>query len=566
MKQWSVYEIELVAAWPESDPYLQDNLLTVAFSHPSSGTRLDLAGFWDGGRTWRVRFAPTLPGQWEWQSASPDIGLDQQRGTLFCTAPTAEETAENPNLRGHVGIASTGRYLVYADGSPFFLLADTLWAVNTARCSLGQGQDGPFYVWLHDRRAKGYTAALIEFVEMDRPNEGGYPFPANRERPGNGKHADLNPQYFQALDRRIRALWEAGFVIAGHPTWIGKRIGLPPAEARRLSRYLLARYGAYNLIWSLSGEYQGAYVHPVFPWSPADWHALGEAVQRTNPYHHPVSIHPFPERWLRRRPEMAWPPGADQDSSGGEFREASWLDHNWLQTGQSDQLLWRVPMRVAQNYAWSPPQPVIHVEGLYENNTPEGATAAQVRWQAWVAFLNGAAGHGYGAGGLFQFYDPLAAEGIDAFNSPPPDGKSTWREALAYPGGTQLKHLADFFSRIPWWTLEPHPDWLRVDGATTDQHDLSDPHCAANPGQTCVVYIPEGSHRRALALLQLERTAWKACWFNPRDGSSTSITDTLWVSGGSWAIPDRPDSGDWVLQLTGTAHEADAGGTAGGLL
>ena len=41
--------------------------------------------------------------------------------------PTPAELERNPNLRGQIRIAPNGRTFEYADGTPFFLLADTLW-------------------------------------------------------------------------------------------------------------------------------------------------------------------------------------------------------------------------------------------------------------------------------------------------------------------------------------------------------------------------------------------------------------------------------------------------------
>jgi len=54
--------------------------------------------------------------------------------------------------------------------------------------------------------------------------------------------------------------------------------------------------------------------------------ALGTTVQRRNPYHHPVSIHPS------GRTDWSAPHNCQ---SSRPFHHSDWLDHNWLQTGQS---------------------------------------------------------------------------------------------------------------------------------------------------------------------------------------------------------------------------------------
>ncbi|MCI0432686.1 MAG: hypothetical protein L0271_03410, partial [Gemmatimonadetes bacterium] len=55
-----------------------------------------------------------------------------------CACPTAAEIDRNPDLRGSIRVARSGWHFEYADGTPFFLLADTAWAANTARCGLGE--------------------------------------------------------------------------------------------------------------------------------------------------------------------------------------------------------------------------------------------------------------------------------------------------------------------------------------------------------------------------------------------------------------------------------------------
>ena len=551
--QWSIWEGEFTAARERTQPYLRpdETPLAATFSHAESGARITVEGFWDGGRTWRVRFAPSLPGTWEWQTASEDQGLAGQSGTLEVRAATPEEIAANPNLRGHVRVSPDGRRFHYADGTPFLLLGDTNWAMNTERCGLGDG-DGPFFVWLRDRQARGYTAVMTEFMEIDQPNEGGHPFPGNTDPPGSGRFDDPNPAYFAGLDRRMAALWEAGMVVCAHPTWIGKQVGVSLEDAIWLSRYLLARYAAHNLIWSLSGEYQYAYTHTGIPWEKSDWQALGNAVAAANAYGHPLSIHPSGRQDLDD--PAAWPEEAHQASSAGEFHDEPWLDHNWLQTGHSLDRLWRVPQRVAENYARTPTKPVLHAEGFYERHKIEGASARMIRWQAWTAFLNGAAGHVYGSAGVWQFFDPRAAVGIgtDRTNSQPWHGQS-WREALGYAGGKQLAHLLAFLRALDWHRLEPHREWLRVRGVPAQVQSLTDPHCAAIPGEAVVVYIPAGNSGKRIEILNVGDHEYTAQWFDPRTGEYSAASDGP-IRGdrreGVWRTPSVYRHSDWVLLLT----------------
>jgi len=548
---WSIQEISFTASEDYPNPFLKQDvpLLIATFEHSESGTRLAVEGFWDGGKTWRVRFAPNHVGAWNWSASSSDSGLDGISGSFDCIAPTSQQIAGNPNYRGHIKVHVGGRYFIYADGVPFLWIGDTIWSMNTRRCGLGPDSQGPFYVWLNDRKAKGFNVVFSEYFEVNQQNEGGYAFPANTH--GKGDYDDLNPDYFRYLDTRVQALWDSGFVLAAHPTWIGKQFPMSPADARRVSRYLMARYGAYNIVWSLSGEYQYSYHNISPPWKTEDWNELGNAIQYYNAFGHPVSIHPSG----RQNPNdpAGWPVEAHQASSGGEFHHQVWLDHNWLQTGHATERLWRVPFRTAENYARTPAKPVIHSEGYYENHRDSGATVSQIRWQAWTTFLNGGAGHGYGGGGVWQFYDPSDPGGVgkDRRNSPPWSG-ANWQEALNYPGAGQMKHVRDFFTSFHWWSLEPHRDWVNIDGATPNVESLTDPHCAAKPGEVYVIYIPEGNIGKTIEVHHLNNKTYKARWFSPRDGSSSVINDGRPINTemiDKWISPPVKDNEDWVLML-----------------
>ena len=68
-------------------------------------------GFWDGGRTFKVRFVATAPGEWRWRSGSnqpDDPGLNGGRGRLRAVAWSEDEKRENANRRGFVRATANG--------------------------------------------------------------------------------------------------------------------------------------------------------------------------------------------------------------------------------------------------------------------------------------------------------------------------------------------------------------------------------------------------------------------------------------------------------------------------
>ncbi|MCX8035729.1 MAG: DUF4038 domain-containing protein [Candidatus Sumerlaeia bacterium] len=539
---WQPFEISLTArgdcAWWEFP-------VRATFQRQGSKDSLTVEGFWDGERRWVVRAALPQPGLWIWRTESADGGLAGQTGQIEIAPPSPEQIRANSNFRGQIRIAPGGRYFEYADGTPFFLLADTLWAGNTARCGLAPDGTGPFADYLADRKSKNFTAVLMQLIHGygDYPdgqahrNEGGYAF-FDRDP------ARLNPQYFQMLDRRMRYLWEQGFVAATPTMWWGKtqKPLFTPDDARRLSAYCAVRYGAFNTLWCLSGEYQ--YNFRDNGWKPADITAIGIEMQRHNPFRRPLSIHPSGQINMT-------PPHNVQSSR--PFHGGPWIDHHWLQTGQSLNRMFNIVGRLAENRALEPPMPVFCSEAWYEI-VGQNESAYYSRWQAWTAFLNGAAGYGYGAQGLWQFYDPNDPKGESGKTT---DfgrfARVTWQEALRLPGSACVGHTRTLLTSLEWHRLEPRRDALEVDGKPNPlptATDLTPPHAAVIAGRTWVIYLPRGNANRSIALREGPAGPMTARWFDPRSGQYAG--EAIGVAANAGAQPARPDPAgeDWVLVLT----------------
>jgi hypothetical protein len=541
VKQWLINDLAFAAS---EDLDWNSFPLTVTFRSGSEILTLD--GYWDGGRTWRVRFALPRPGAWEWTATSPDGGLDGRSGAVYCEPATGADVTGNPNYRGHLRVSEDGHFFTYADGTPFLYLGDTCWHMNEERCGLGPDRDGPFYVWMKDRKGKGFTVINHWLYASGHPhskeetisaNEGGDAFAT---QDGRYVFDQIRPSYYRYVDRRWQALWENGFVMAGPPTWFAKPEHCMSLEqAQHFSRYVMARYGAFNLVWALSGEYSFGKELGNPPWNEtATWNALGSFVARHNPYHHPISIHPGPAVY--------------HASSSIEFHDAGWLDHNWLQTGQYAQGLHRVAVRARADYDRAPARPVLHAEGFYEGTPEKGAAMDyQARFQPWVAFLNGACGAVYGACSLWPFNDrsdPRSYHWKDDLE---------WHEALRLPGSGQMRHVADFFRSLEWWRLVPQRDRLLVNGGPAPmpvEDNYSAPHCAGQVGTNCVIYIPEGNAANRIALSRLPGELCIARWYDPREGTYRAINGGRAFRGekdGHYTLPERarPSDADWVCLI-----------------
>jgi len=136
-EQWREIELVFTAETNHPNPYT-DVEFHLEFEGPN-GARLIRPGFWDGGKTYRVRFAsPTAEGEWHWRSLAtpPDAGLHGKQGTITSAANSGGDAFLKHGL---LRMSPGARTIVHADETPFLMVADTPWAlpwratVNDAR-------------------------------------------------------------------------------------------------------------------------------------------------------------------------------------------------------------------------------------------------------------------------------------------------------------------------------------------------------------------------------------------------------------------------------------------------
>jgi hypothetical protein len=104
----------------------------------------------------------------------------------------------------------------------------------------------------------------------------------------------------------------------------------------------------------------------------------------------------------------------------------------------------------------------------------------------WLCLTNGAAGHTYGANGIWQCNRPGEPHGPSPHhNGGVGYGKIPWNEAMNLPGSTQMGLGKKFFERFEWWKFVPQLNWARYDG---DDEALPPEH-----GKW--IWFPEGEPR-----------------------------------------------------------------------
>lgn len=522
--QWTRFEAQFTSARDYENP-VQDVRVDVEFRGPK-GNKQKVLAFWDGGRSWKVRFQPRETGRWNFQSRSvpQDPGLHDQKGEFRCVP---YQGANPLYQRGSIQLSSNRRYLVHADGTPFFWLGDTAW--NGALLS----EHGDWEKYLKDRVTKGFTA--IKFVTTQwraaHGDVGGQAAYAGKER------ISINPSFYQRMDERVDALNEHALIAAPVLIWsccpgregeeLSPGLFLPEDQIQVLAEYMVARWGAHQVIWLLGGDgdYRGE--------KAERWKRIGRAIFDAGvELDHPVTMHPGGRHWV-----------AD------EFRNEPWFTFNGYQSGHGDDektFEWLIKGPPSENWRKETHHPDINLEPNYEGH--RGYTRRIIfddhairRAAYWSLLISPAAGVSYGAHGMWGWHSKPEVP----LNHPNTGIALPWHEAMRLPGSTSMRHLKDLFASLKWWTLRP-AQHLLAEQPGQENATRFIAIAAAEDSSWALAYIPEGGTIQLLT--ETLKKPLRARWFNPRTGiwsgapvELTTLTATV----------KAPDAGDWVLWLGG---------------
>jgi hypothetical protein len=289
-------------------------------------------------------------------------------------------------------------------------------------------------------------------------------------------------------------------------------------KMRRFNRYLVARLGAYNVMWIAAGEYN---LDNYAGLGIDFWKSYGAYIKSIDPYKRRVlSIHHAPPTFAAAKEAPQW-------STGELLSQEKWMDFNQFQVGHQGTNNERIPGLVKFNYSLKPVKPVICTEPRMEflvHSTPSD----YIRFAAWSAILSGAAGHTYGAGGIWIANVPEAPAGLSDYDY------DWYYKALNYPGGRNIGVMSKFFQSIKWWELEPSQNLIE---------ENKDNYCSAAPGKELVIYLRYGG---SVKVNLSDKGNFTCSWFNPRTGETQNAGI---VKGGDRRTFTAPDSFDWVLHL-----------------
>ena len=582
---WEKVEITLGSKNSYKNPYT-DVEVWVDLKGPGFEKRC--YGFWDGGKTFRVRVLANAPGKWTWTSGSnpSDPGLAGKTGSFTAKAWSQAEKDQNPCRRGMIQATSNGHAFEYADGTAYFLMGDTWWSAATFRYRWyeddkprAMGSKAGFKDFVRYRRNQGYNciamiAAFPHWANDDKPakfgNIGEKQFRSAWPQAGTDSAKDMtdengnrvfffpgrvtgyekyfpdvdriNPEYFRNFDKKIDYLNANGFVpfIEVSRRDIGaawRNFYKWPDTYTRYIQYIWSRYQANICLFSPI-HYDSKCGIPSENWNIA----ANEVIKK---YGHP----PFGTL-------------AGCNPSGSSIK---YFDHRtnakWItfhQIGNSHDHKGFAGLTEIYNAA--PALPGINGEPYYAgmHGEPGGSegSARNCRSHMYGSVLSGGyGGHIYGAGDKAPAGGAMWAGEVEDVDKP-----HIW-DAIQWPSGGQLQHLRTFVMSegLKYRKLEPYVDLLSPHKSKVKDFDGWDEcvgwaYCSRMPEKDLfLLYFEMGCSQATLSGAMPQRK-YKGLWFDPRNGNWIEAGIVTANEKGEILLPVFPggkgkSKADWGMKL-----------------
>lgn len=440
---------------------------------------------------------------------------------------TSSTYAQLPwETHGKLTLSKNRRYLVHADGTPFFWLGDTPWNILSRL-----DREGVRY-YLDNRKAKGMTVLqmVLQFgksaggtgtgpKEHNPRNVYGFRlFHGDKNRPDvtrphviTGGSPDQPNDFWDHVDYVLREARKRGLYVGLLPTWGSRYIdrGKQQAailysdqQAKTYGRFLGKRYSAEpHIIWILGGD--------TDPQRHGDklavYRAMAEGIAKGATGIDVAWNQPHP---VWRDLVMTFHPRGELTSST-YFHTDPWLMFNMLQNGQPS--MERVVPMTQHDYGLSDPvKPIVNGESCYELWTPWSKpplfkTGLDVRRTVYQTFFCGGAGYTYGCEGALR----NGGDELWGFV------EGAWKHHLNIKGVSDLIHVRELFDQYNFFDLAPDQS-LIVNGLGCD----ATVKCVLRSGNSdrILIYFPDRSKAEIrLDALKAGQTL-KGIWFDPRNG------------------------------------------------
>jgi hypothetical protein len=593
---WETVELNFTSEEHYENPY-KDVDIWIELKGP--GFEKKVWGFWDGGNSYIVRLVATAPGNWTYvlkSNKSNDKGFANKSGKMKAVPWTKQQIEENPTRRGFLKSTKNGRGLQYADGTPFFMIGDTWLGAATWRLPFRGTKPSKDYIpgpgigfeeavqfrkkqkfnsvsmiscfptWEQDGLPSTFADSNGIFVRNAwekwhhpsnngknmsknmRDEYGNKPFEMNKNFSYQADFDRIIPAYFASLDKKMAYLNQQGFVSLLEsvrrdicPTWKAYSKDFNESYSRFL-QYLVARYGAYNFVFS-----------PIhLDWIPKEYSLTANEFNEALTYH------------LKKYGPMPFGQTVSvliNDSTHRQFGhgdDCPWLTMHSVGNKPRDH---RIAAMIDTIFNLEPPYPCINFEPYYtgwksNHNRPAGELPERnsmrdnyfARAQMYGSVLAGAlAGHVHGT----------AAYDITSLGEPEGDNPHFW-EAIKYESGFQMRHLYKFMMSEgdDYLDLRPAHQDLFPNKSIDSKPDGLDgwSYMLRNNDQSLALLYFEYKAEQTIINGFKPNTNYQIYWMNPTNGiwlPAKIIKSDNKGSLGKILFPKEAGYGDWALKIKG---------------
>ncbi len=566
---WVSEEIVFESEKKYSDPF---NDVDVDLLLYGDGKIYTVPAFWDGGNTWKVRFVCPEEGEWFFETVCTDkenLSLHNKMGKVIC-----KEYSGSLDIykHGFVTTAYGEKYFTYADGTPFFYLGDTHWSMG--------GETVDMVKTICEKRvSQNFTVFQSEPIDATFSMHDGI--------------TESDIEGFRINDEKFKIIADSGLVhanaqfffpyfmevlIANNGGYSDKVIADGMKEIsdeakhylEKISRYWVARYGSYPVMWTLGQEVDNDFYcnetsHPDWNYINNPYKLVAEYIAKYDPYTQPLTAHQensgttaaygngdgaADKCRIYNNDAM---PSCFRDVKAHTFYAAQWTPSK---TEQSDFT------REKDFWYNSQGKPVINYEGQYCYLWTKNFGA---RMQGWVSYLNGMYGYGWGGHDTWSYlniYDEEndSSDGVDTITSEEKIN-ATWQDSLEYESSYQVGYMRIFLEKCEWYNLIPRFDNLSYFAPCTNVYYTY----ASNENNTeIVVYFYSftdenvaeknntwnygGLKTGTVGNLEAE-TKYIYQWFNPVTGEEYEEKEFTSSRFGTYYLGTKPDDTDMAIRI-----------------
>ncbi len=520
VKKFGVLEVSYSASGTYDNPYTE--VAADAELTRPDGILWKIPLFWDGLNAWKLRVSPDMAGTWTYKIVSNDPGIDNEKGSFVC--------AES-GLKGSIEpMAGFPYHFQYQNGKKMWFMGETAWALFNDNEEEELNRQ-TFEHFIRTRASQGFNSVhAMMLSEAGWGNSGGMPFT-------NMGNQILNPGYWKEIDSRIEFANRHGLVVGIVLAW-GDKNGkvpypwrlFPDMEARKnFTRYIAARYSAYDVYFIVSGEW-----HAEIRTRPGseeeirnEFIILGDMLNEADPHNRMIGIHPMTE-----------------NGSVREFNKAGWMSF-----GDYQQNYARLHSRILESVIFN--KPVVNSEYGYFLRDQNGdgvpdkdnsTNLESMRHASWDIVMGG----GYLVTGFGTTYfggnrDPGPFD-VDAAKN------DEWEKQIGF--------IKEFFESMTYWKLVSHDELLicKTPRADDSRHlgRLSPPSTTywllAETGRQYVLYVRGLNGKITFDLKKNNFGRFNIRLFNPCTGEIKTIGEAIELNSSYTWTP--PDNNDWVLYFT----------------